>query len=200
MKRSRCMPAVRFCCPAYAGRIVDDQKPDSDVLQSVSSGVCTDVVFNSSPKTFGWKEQRDFVGSEARNAERIPAIEMTTELDESAEVACLRNFTRTLEGGPSEFGAEVDDNDIRSFLHENTDAEDELDVKIYKNQDPLSPDHLALHLPKCKGCSGCDMGKSFKSHSRRRKQPKVFVSLLDATAQPFGAMAHLDTIAMEPNS
>ena len=73
-------------------------------------------------------------------------------------------------------------------------------MKIYKNQDPLSPDHLALHLLKCKGCSGCGMGKTLKSHSRRRKQPKVFVSLPDATTFPFGAMVHVDTIAMEPNS
>ena len=44
------------------------------------------------------------------------------------------------------------------------------------------------------------MGKTFKSHSRRRKPPKLFVSLPDAIALPFGAMARLDTIAMEPNS
>ena len=150
-------------------------------------------------KTLRGKEQWDCVGSEAPNAEHFPAIELATEPAESAEVAVLRNFIRTLEGGPSKFHAEVDDHDILLLLIENTDAEDKLDMKIYKNQDPLSPDHIALHLPKCKGCSGCDMGKTFKSHSRRRKRPKVFVSLPDATAQHFRAMVHMDTLAMEPN-
>ena len=86
------------------------------------------------------------------------------------------------------------------FVDDDTEADDALDTTIYENRDPLSCDHLALHLPKCKGCSGCDMGKTLKSNSRRRKRPKVFVSPPDATTQPFGAMVHLDTIAMEPNS
>ena len=41
---------------------------------------------------------------------------------------------------------------------------------------------------------------TFKFHSRRRKQPKVFAPLPDATAKPFGAMAHFDTVAMELKS
>ena len=86
------------------------------------------------------------------------------------------------------------------FLDDNTDADNAFDIEIYENQDPLSCDHLALHLPKFKGCSTCDMGKSVKSHSQRKKQPKVSVSLPDATAHPFGAMVHMDTTAMEPNS
>ena len=79
---------------------------------------------------------------------------MATEPNETVEVVVSRNFIRTLEGGPTKFDADVDGNDILLFLKENTEAEDELDMKIYKNQDPLSPDQLALHLPKCKGCSG----------------------------------------------
>ena len=74
-------------------------------------------------------------------------------------------------------------------------------MKLYKNLDPLSPDHFAWHLLKiAKGCSGCDCGKTFKSNSRRRKRTTVFVSSPNAIEHPFGAMAHLDTIAMEPNS
>ena len=78
----------------------------------------------------------------------------------SAEVAVLKNFIRSLEGGPSKFDVEVDDGVVLLLLNENTDAEDEFEMAIYKNQDPLSPDHLALHLPKCKRCSGCDIGKT----------------------------------------
>ena len=96
---------------------MDDSKPDSDVFQSVTSDVCANVVVSSSPKSLGWKEQGDSVGSEALNAELIPAIELATELDESAEVAVLRNFIRTLGGGPSKFDAEFDDNDIPILLN-----------------------------------------------------------------------------------
>ena len=124
---------------------------------------------------------------------------MARELDVSADVSVLKNFIRTLEGCNTEFDAEVDDEDV-ALLDDDTDADDALDMKIYKNQDSLSCDQLALHLQKCKGCSGCDMGKTYKSNSRRRKRPNVFVSLPDATAQPFGAMVHMDTIAMEQNS
>ena len=80
-------PILLPCVCAYAGLKVDDPKPDSDVLQSVSSDVCTDVVFSSLPKTPGRKEQGGCVGSEALSAELIPAIEFATEPDETAEVA-----------------------------------------------------------------------------------------------------------------
>ena len=65
--------------------------------------------------------------------------------------------------------AEDDDDDIVFFMDDNTDAENALDMKIYENQDPFSCDRLALHLPKCKGCSGCYIGKKLKSNSRERK-------------------------------
>ena len=97
-------------------------------------------------------------------------------------MSVLENSVRTLEGCKTKFRAEIDDDHIPFFSDGNADADNALDMKIYENQDPLSCDHLALHLPKCKGCSTCDIGKIFKSHSRRRKRPKVLVSLPDATA------------------
>ena len=68
---------------------MEDLKPHGDVLQSVSSDVCIDVGFNSSPKILEWKEQGDGGGSEAQNAKLIPAIEVATESDESAGLAFL---------------------------------------------------------------------------------------------------------------
>ena len=44
------------------------------------------------------------------------------------------------------------------------------------------------------------MGKSSKSYSRRRKLPKVSVSLPDSLVCFFGAIVHSDTIGMAPNS
>ena len=62
----------------------------------------------------------------------------------------MKYFISSLEGGPSKFDAEVDEGVIHFLLKQNPDAEDELEMNIYKNQDPLSLDHLAWHLPKCK--------------------------------------------------
>ena len=150
------MPAVRFCCPAYAGAKVEDPKSDSDVLRPVSSDVIIDAVLSASPTILETKVQGGQVGFEALIAEPIPAIELATEPDEAAGVAVLHNFIKTLEGGPTKYDADVDNEDSPFLLEDNTDAENELDMRVYKNQDPLSPDHVSLHLPKCQGCSGCD--------------------------------------------
>ena len=88
------------------------------------------------------------------DAELIPAIDVAVEIEESADVSVLKNFIRTVEGGRTKFDAEVDDDQIFFILGDNTDAEHAFDMKIYDNYDPLSCDHLALHLQKCKGCSG----------------------------------------------
>ena len=89
------------------------------------------------------------------------------------------------------------DDDIPLLITDETDSEAELDMRLYTNIDPLSPHHLACHLPKVAGCPGCDMGKTTKSHSRRKTRPKVSVTSADSTERPFGAMIHMDHIAME---
>ena len=50
------------------------------------------------------------------------------------------------------------------------------------------------------GCAGCDIAKTVKSNSRKRKPPIAIVVAADAIARPFGAMVHLDHTAMEPKS
>ena len=72
-------------------------------------------------------------------------------------------------------------------------------MKLHANQDPLDPNHLSIHLPRRKGCSGCDGAKTAKSNSRKRKRPKATV-VTPAGARPFWAMIHLDHIAMGPKS
>ena len=74
-------------------------------------------------------------------------------------MAVLHNFIKTLEGGLTKYDADVDKEDIPFLLKDNTDAENELGMRVYKNQDPLFPDHFSLRLPKCQGCLGCDWGK-----------------------------------------
>ena len=105
-----------------------------------------------------------------------------------------------MEGGPTAYDADVDKHVIPLLIGPDTDVEDSLDMNLYKKQDPLSSDHFALHLPQCQGFSGCDWGKTSKTRSRRRTQPKVTVAAPDAIAFPFGAMIHLYHIAMERNS
>ena len=137
-------------------------KSDSDVLRPASSDVSIDVVSSSSPKTLETKEPEGQVGFEALIAEPIPAIDLATELDDAARLAVLHNFIKTLEDGPTKYDADVDKEHNILLLEDNTDAENELDMRVHKNPDPLSTDHFSLHLSKCHGCSGCDWGKIVK--------------------------------------
>ena len=114
----------------------------------------------------------------------------------------LRDFVEVLEDGATPFDAAIDADPDELPLLIDTDPESEgvLDARGYANQNPLSSDHRPLHLPKCKGCSLCDGGTVTKSISRRRKQLKATATAADALAGLFGAMVHLDHIAMEPRS
>ena len=67
---------------------------------------------------------------------------------------------KTLDGGPTAYVADVDNDVIAVLINPDTDVEDSFDMKPHKNQDPLSSDHLALHLLKCKGCSEFDWSKT----------------------------------------
>ena len=80
-----------------------------------------------------------------------------------------------MEGGLPEYDGKIDDDKILLLVNEGSDSENELDMKLHLNIDPLSACHLSCHLPKCAGCPGCDIGKTNKHNSRRRKQPKVLV-------------------------
>ena len=155
-----------------------------------------DVVLSATLEQFQIVEQGGCKSSEAVDAELVPAIELAVEPNESADVSVLNNFIRKLEVGKTNFDAEVDDVQIHFFLDDNTDAEKVLDMQIYENQDPLSCDHLALHLPKCKGCSGCDMGKTFKIPFAKKKATASVCLLAgcnDTTLRgygPFGYHSH----------
>ena len=57
LRRSPCMQAVRFCCPAYAGTNVEDQSPDGDAFQSLCRDESADVVLSATLETFLIGEQ-----------------------------------------------------------------------------------------------------------------------------------------------
>ena len=65
----------------------------------------------------------------------FPAIEHTAELDVAATKAVLHNFIKVLEGGPTKHDAAIDNDAIPLLIDEGTDAEDALDMKMYKNQE-----------------------------------------------------------------
>ena len=98
------------------------------------------------------------------DTESLPAIQAEAEIPEPATEAVLRDFMKTVEGGLTEYDVAVDNDNAPLVIEPGRD--DELDMKLYKNVDPLSPLHLARHVPKYAGCPGCDMGKTSKSHSR----------------------------------
>ena len=62
----------------------------------------------------------------------------------------LHDFVKLLKGGTTKHDASIDadDIDIPLMIGSDDDAEGALDMKVHANQDPLSPDHLSIHLPK----------------------------------------------------
>ena len=68
---------------------------------------------------------------------------------------------KTFEGSLTDHDTAVDNDNIPLVIE--SDRGDELDTKLYKNKDPLSPLHLACRFPKCAGCPGCGTGKTTKA-------------------------------------
>ena len=68
---------------------------------------------------------------------------------------------KTLIGGVTDYDTAIDD-DIPFFISPDTDVDDELAMKVYKNIDPWSPHHLACHLAKCAVCTGVIWANTLK--------------------------------------
>ena len=193
------MSAIRLCCPADAIGDPDLAANHGDVPLPMPIGDPSDVP--GIMKTDLGLEQGDKADLEGLLIPESSPVKVAVVPDEPAASEVLIDFVKVMEGGATEHDAAIDADTDESLLLIDTDSESEgaLDVKVYANQNPLSSDHLSLHLPKCRACSVRD-GKATKSFSRRRKQLKAIVVAADAIARPFGAVAHLDHIATESKS
>jgi len=65
---------------------------------------------------------------------------------------------------------------------------------------PLNLGHMAMHLPRLKGCSICDDAKHLHRYHRRRADVLFCLTGEDATSSPFGALLHLDWIEIRRGS
>lgn len=106
----------------------------------------------------------------------------------------LQPFQRIFDGGPTEYDGEID-NDQIPVTCVDRETEEELDLKLRADVNPLSAEHLATHVPESVGCARCAMGKTAKSRSQRRANPGVTVQTLDAEERPFGAMVISTTLS-----
>ena len=110
----------------------------------------------------------------------------------------LNSLVRCVDGGKTLHDDNIDHNLVPiDIVPAPTAAEGELEHALFSNAAALSPQHLATHLPKIPGCSGCDMGKAAKSPSRRRMQPFTQVKAPEVESEPFGALVHMDHIEMD---
>ena len=64
------------------------------------------------------------------------------------------------------------------------------------NAGPLSVEHQALHLPRVRGCFGCDHGKALHQNKRRSKGATLGLTGPDEALKPFGALVHIDWLEM----
>ena len=53
---------------------------------------------------------------------------------------------------------------------------------------PQSVEHQALHLPRVRGCFGCDHGKALHQYKRRSKGATLGLTGPDVALKPFGAL------------
>ena len=74
---------------------------------------------------------------------------------------------------------------FRARLHAPEDEERDYRMAVHS---PNSIEHLSHHLPRLKGCPGCDEGKHLHKYKRRRKTPMVYVTGQDALDAPFGVV------------
>ena len=65
---------------------------------------------------------------------------------------------------------------------------------------PLNPGHMAMHLPRLKGCPICDDAKHLHRYHRRRADVLFCLTGEDAASSPFGALLHLDWIEIRRGS
>ena len=62
---------------------------------------------------------------------------------------------------------------------------------------PQAVEHQALHLPRVRGCFGCDHGKALHQCKRRSKGAALGLTGTDVTLRPFGALVHIDCLEMK---
>ena len=65
---------------------------------------------------------------------------------------------------------------------------------------PQSVEHQALHLPRVRGCFGCDHGKALHQYKRRSKGAVLGLTGPDVTLRPFGVLVHIDWLEMKSGS
>ena len=65
---------------------------------------------------------------------------------------------------------------------------------------PQSVEHQALHLPRVRGCFGCDHGKALHQYKRRSKGATLGLTGPDVALKPFGALVHIDWLEMKNGS
>ena len=65
---------------------------------------------------------------------------------------------------------------------------------------PQSVERQALHLPRFRGCFGCDHGKALHHYKRRSKGAVLGLTGPDVTLRPFGALVHIDWLEMKSGS
>ena len=65
---------------------------------------------------------------------------------------------------------------------------------------PPSVAHQAMHLPRVRGCFGCDHGKALHHYKRRSKGAVLGLVDPDVTLRPFGALVHTDWLEVKIGS
>ena len=136
------------------------------------------------------------------DAHDISAIEHVGEDADEPTRALLKDIDRIVDDGDDGVHAEASDRIAKdtTFTMKRDDVKYEDELLCIPFAGPQSTEHQAMHLPRLRGCYGCDHGKSLHKYKRRSTQPSLGLRGPDLAVNPFGALVHIDWVEMKYGS
>ena len=189
------VPIVRRTkAPLKAAPVVESAAAGSADTFRISDGA------DAQPSEGGAEAVR---GSGVAADDLVSSVGFIREVGDSADCReLLKDIERVVHDDDDAGSAEAHDNVAGSakftLKKDGAEFEDEEYCTLYAG--PQSVEHQALHLPRVRGCFGCDHGKALHPYKRRSKGATLGLTGPDVALKPFGALVHIDWLEMKNGS
>ena len=148
-------------------------------------------------------DHEGIAGSGVAVDDLVSSVGFIREVGDSADFReLLKDVERVVHDDDDAGSAEAHDSVAGSamFTLRKDGAEFEDDEYCTPYAGPQSVEHHALHLPRVRGCFGCDHGKALHQFKRRSKGATLGPTGPDVALKPFGALVHTDWLEMKNGS
>ena len=169
-----------------------DAQPNGDGAEAVPDGVARPV-----------GDHEGVAGSGVAVDDLVSSVGFIREVGDFADCwELLKDIERVVHDDDDAGSAEAHDNvaGVPSFTLKKDAAEFEDEEYCTPYAGPQSVEHQALHLPRVRGCFGCDHGKALHQYERRSKGATLGLTGPDVALKPFGALVHIDWLEMKSGS